>query len=134
MRTNFEQWKLNAIWKGDKQWHGNPRNHNNYVVTVTNTETRKRTRFDFWQSIAQPKMETENDLLWAFRCFLEDGLATMQAKDKWDFFDEFGYEPSRDSHNIYKACQRAERKVKRVVGDEECVCNILNTLSEREVW
>lgn len=128
MRIIYEKFKLNAIFKGDKNWNCNPRNTNNYVVTVTNLETGKRTRFDFWQSIAQPKMESENDLLWAFRCFLEDGLAVIQAKDEWDFFDEFGYSPSRESKKVYDACKRSMQKILRVVGNEDYVCDLVNGL------
>lgn len=130
MRMRFHEFRITSTYKGDKCWRNcNIHNYNNHVITVFNTETKKKTRFDFWASIANPTVETERDLLGAFQCFLDDALAVMQTKDEWDFFDEFGYKASREAHEIYKACKRTEAKVKRVIGDEQRVCDLINEIN-----
>ena len=133
MKTQFHEFQLSSVYKGDKCWdNGDPGypNYNNHVITVFNTETRKRTQFDFWESIHEKEIKTEKQLLWAFECFLDDALAAIQNKDEWDFFDEFGYEPSRKAREIYNACKRSARKAKRVVGDEERLCELCNEINE----
>ena len=130
MKTKFHEFNLSSTYKGDKAWKGMPKNTNNHIITVTNTETNKRTRFEFWESLSETEITTERQLINAFECFLSDALATTNCRDVWDFFSEFGYEPTRENYEIYKACQRALKKAQRVIGDEERLCDLINEISE----
>ena len=135
MKTTFHEFKLSSTYKGDKYWDSSDtryQNRNNHIITVRNTLTNKKTTFEFWESIMEREIKTERQLIWAFECFLTDALATIQARDVWDFFSEFGYEPSRKSFDTYNACKRSERKALRVVGDESRLCDLVNEINEME--
>lgn len=116
MTVNFNNWKVTATYKGDKCWDcsdGSRENWNNHKVTVTNTENGKRTSFDFWASIMNPELETEYDILNAFRCFVDDCLVGTETFH--EFCGDFGYdEDSRKAEKVWKACQRATKKLCRI--------------------
>lgn len=115
-------------------WENNYSNYNHHVITVINTETKKRTSFDFWASIRNPELETEYDILNAFYCFVSDAVAGIGTFD--DFVSEFGYEINslngyRNARDTWKACKRALEKFKRVSGyDESEIYDFINYLSE----
>lgn len=138
MQTTFKNFKVVAEYKGDKAWGTDDeytyKNTNNHLVTVTNTETKESCDFDYWTSLARPEMTSEQDVLEAFECFLDDSLAAIQNKDEWDFFDEFGYEPSRKAKQIYEACKKSAEKCKRVVGSEDDIVDLANELQEKLGW
>ena len=136
MKTKFHEFDIISTYKGDKCWNcsgdvGTHRteNWNNHIVTVRNMETKKTTRFEFWESNAEKKIRTKEQLLEAFMCFLDDALAAINNRDEWDFFDEFGYEPSRKAKEIYEACKKSARKAKRVVGNEQRICDLINEIN-----
>lgn len=134
MELKYNKFLIEAEYKGDKNWNNDNTgvgNWNNHIVTVTNTETDECCSFDFWMSIARPEMTREDDIAYAFYCFLTDALAAIQSKDEWDFFDEFGYEPSRKSKQVYDACCESAEKAKRVVGDEDTICDLVNNLANQ---
>ena len=131
MKTIFKEFRISSVYKGDKCWqHSSVVNYNNHIITITNTLTNKRTCFEFWMSVAYPVIETKQDLLQAFQCFLEDALAVIQTEDQWDFFKEFGYTPNRESYEIYNACKRSATKAKRVVGNEQRLCDLVNEIND----
>ena len=107
---------VSAIYKGDKKadWEGTTQNWNNHRVTVT-TDNGKCS-FEFWASIAKPKIESESDLLGALSCFVSDA---MSGKDSFeDFCSELGYDSdSRKAYKIFKACERSYVKFERIIGD-----------------
>ena len=133
-KATFKNYKISAKYKGDKLWPSGGRyeNWNNHLVTVTNTDTGKRTQFDFWTSIMQPHMETESDILLAFECFLNDAIDYIQAEDEWEFYEEFGYEPSKKAHEIWLACKREAEKAIRLVGNVDSLYELSNALREKE--
>lgn len=130
MKTTYKQFAINTIYHGDKCWSCDNRNYNNHVVTVTNTETKKTTRFDFWCSIMRPEFESEYDVLNAFYCFVSDALSGLYSFD--EFCGEFGYDSdSRKAEKIYRACKKAYEKFARVSGlsDDE-MYDFINELAE----
>ena len=132
MKTKFHEFQISSVYKGNKCWDdAKIKNYNNHTVTVRNTETGKSTRFEFWESIREVEIKTEEQLLWAFECFLTDALAYIQARNIDDFASEFGYQDSVSKcFKVYKACMKQAMKAKRVVGDEERLCNLVNEINE----
>ena len=130
MDAQFKEFKITTKGLFDKYapWE-NSWNKNNHIVTVKNTHTGKRTKFEFWCSCAHPEFRTEYDVLNALYCFVTDSIAGMQ--NFWDFCDEFGYEPNRKSAEVHEECKRAYRNVKRVseYTDNE-ICDFANELGE----
>ena len=119
---------MSAIFLGDKTWENSDThtNHNNYKVTVKNIETGKSIKFDFWASIAQPKMEGE-DLRHCLYCFISDTEAGQRGFD--DFCNEFGYDTgSRKAHKIWKACKKQGEKLEKVFDGD--IYGLLNDLNE----
>ena len=92
MRTQYKQFRITSTFLGDKLWSADDKmqNYNNHLVTIVNTETHKKTAFEFWGSIMNPEIETEQELLFAFYCFLSDGEGSRYGFD--DFCANFGYD------------------------------------------
>ncbi len=132
MKTNYKNFTVSARFTGSKKapWAGGPENWNHHTVTVKNNQTGKRTSFDFWASIASPRIETEYDLLNALYCFVSDAMAGEECFS--DFCAEFGYnEDSRTAEKVWMGCRRAEEKWKRVsnLSDAE-IYDFINELQE----
>lgn len=127
MKTNYKNFEITAAYVGDKCSPWDVRNYNYHKITVKNTETRKRTTFDFWCSIAHPEIENENDILEAFDCFLRD--ATVGDYDLDDFYREFcGDGEIENALRAWRGCKRAYKNALRVVGDIDTVYNLLEDL------
>ena len=104
------------------------RTHCHHVVTVTNTETRIHTTFDFWTSLAEPEIRTEYDLMNAFRCFVDDAVSGEYSFE--DFCSEFGYdEDSRKAEKAWKSCRRSAKKLNRLTSGADAY-ELLEDLEE----
>lgn len=106
MRTNYKNYRLTSTFLGNKVWSADEKqkNYNNHIITVTNIESHKKTSFEFWGSIVNPEISTEQELLFAFYCFLSDGNSALYGFE--DFCANFGYDTdSRRAYKIFKACQ-----------------------------
>ena len=88
--------------------------HNQFMVTVKNTETKTRRAFVFTGSIADWKLGKDymdtNDLKDALACLMSDAFSgEMSFKE---FCSEFGYDTdSRKAYRIYEACKKQAAKV-----------------------
>lgn len=88
-------------------------------VFVQNCKTRKRFSFDFWGSIVDPNAEDGDGAISAISCYASDGMAFRNSRNLLDFCNEFGYnEDSRKAEKIYKACEKADKRLSRVFGDD----------------
>ena len=118
MKMEFMNFKIESEFKGDKlsNWSDNKyKNYNNHIIKVYNKITKKRTSFEFWESIAQVKIETEDQLLNAFECFVNDAISGNQNESFEEFCQEFGYDnDSRQAEKIYKACQKLYEKLNKI--------------------
>lgn len=126
--TTYKNFTIQAIFKGDKaaKWGGDTVNRNNYKVTVKNTETGAKTSFDFWASIAQPKME-ENDLLHCFYCLVSEGISGGESFE--DFCSELGYDQdSIKAKKTWKACGKMAEKLGKIYDGD--VYDLVNELNE----
>lgn len=95
--------------------------HNQFYVTVKNTDNNSITGFDFYgstndfnQGVTEIKGE---ELLNAFECFISDAIAGEQ--DFEDFCSEFGYDSdSRKAEKIHKECIKSLNKAKSILEDD----------------
>lgn len=127
MTTTFRNFKITSTYTGEKQSAWDEKNWNHHNVSVYNTVTQQRTRFYFWASIAQPTIETENDLLNAFYCFVTDAIAGMD--DFNEFCSNFGYDTdSRQAEKTWKSCKRSAKKLERI--SDVDIYDLANELSE----
>ena len=102
----------------DNPYGGFSANQHNRV-SVMNCKTRKRFSFDFWGSIVDPNAEDGDGAISAISCYASDGMAFRSSVNLLDFCNEFGYnEDSRKAEKIYKACERADKRLSRVFGDD----------------
>ena len=107
MKTNYKEFTISAEFDGKKVAPWDNMNDRHSRVTVKNNETGKRTSFDFWGSVREPRLETNYSLLNAFYCFVSDGLSAVDGFE--NFCSEFGYDSdSRRAEKIFKACKRSE--------------------------
>lgn len=130
MKTNYKEFTISAEFDGKKvaPWDNMNDRHNR--VTVKNNETGKKTSFDFWGSVYEPRLETDYSLLNAFYCFVSDGLSAVDGFE--NFCSEFGYDTdSRRAEKIFKACKRSEEKLFRVTGySVDMMYDFINELQE----
>lgn len=115
---------INSEYIGDKLWAVSDKmnNYNNHKVTISHKG--KTTSFDFWGSIAEPEIRDDQANVFAFYCFLSDGLS---AKDSFDYFcAEVGYDSdSRTAERIYKLCKKSLKKAERVFD-----CDLYDLINE----
>lgn len=128
--TTYKNFKISAEYDGKKVagWDANNDRHNK--VTVKNLDNGKRTSFDFWGSVVNPRVESEYDLLNAFYCFVSDALAGVDSFE--NFCSEFGYDTdSRNAEKIWKACKRSTDKFFNLTNYSlDMVYDFINELQE----
>jgi hypothetical protein len=99
---------LTAVHSQSKDGHCGGRNAHYRVYVSSNGE---RTAFDFFQSIANPVMKNERDILFAFQCFVSDAINGHFSYEV--FCSEFGYDENRESKRIYNACKLSAKKLEK---------------------
>lgn len=114
MKANFNNVQVKSVFLGDKVARWNTNNYNNSRVTVKNLDTGVKIKFDFWGSIMEPTLETEQDLIEALYCFMSDAQSGTMEFD--DFCSEFGYElDSIKVKKTWKACKKSLDKAKLLI-------------------
>lgn len=128
--TTYREFKISAEFDGKKvaSWDANNDRHNK--VTVKNLDNGKRTSFDFWGSVVNPRVESEYELLNAFYCFVSDALAGVDSFE--NFCSEFGYDTdSRNAEKIWRACKRSTNKIFNLTGYSlDMLYDLVNDLQE----
>jgi len=114
----------NAPWVDDQFSIYN--NYNNHRVTIYNKTWKVRTSFEFWARIMNPELRTSKDLFQAFHSFLSDAISGMQGFH--EFCHTFGYPDSRKVEKIWRACQVATKKARRVIGDDQDIYTLADKL------
>ncbi len=133
VREVWNGYRIQATYTGSKEanWGDGRGNWNHHRMLVHAPKNGKRIYFDFWASIAEPRVKTGRDVLEAFECFLSDAVS---GAEKFDYFcADFGYdEDSIKALNAWKACQRANKKAARIIGsdDYEVLSKLYNDLRE----
>jgi len=114
---------INSTFKGDKLWKAleNVRNYNRHIVTISHNK--KRLSFEFWSSLNEGELKTDESNVSAFYCFLSDSCAGEM--DVFDFISEFGYEDIKEAKRIYKACEKSLLKFKNVFA-----CDLYELINE----
>lgn len=127
MTATYKNFKVTTKRCNDNKpapWLYNNTNH--HRVTVTNTDTNKRTSFDFWASKAHPEMVEEYDVLNTFYCFVSD--AVSGEMDILEFSREFGYDNPKEAMSAWRACKNANKKLKRIFDGD--IYKLANDLAE----
>lgn len=107
--------------------------HNQFKVTVKNTDTKTRVSFDFYGSqndYQNGVLELgQSDLKHALYSFISDSQAgTMEFEE---FCNEFGYnEDSRRAEKIHKACIKSFEKLEKLDISESEMYDYLNELND----
>ena len=128
MKTTYKNFIISAEFVGEKSAPWDIHNDNHYKVKVKNTENNKRTSFDFWQSIANPNMDNEQDLIESFFFFVSDAVYGTYELD--EFFNEFGYEKISEGLKAFNGCRSAYNKMLRLLGDKKKIFDLCNELSD----
>lgn len=123
---------INSDFKGNKLWKNSDskqENWNNHLITVTHNK--KRLSFEFWGSIANPENKTEQEVVFALYCFLQD--STYANESFKNFCDDLGYDSMSQrsyANKTYKACCRSLSKFNRVFD-----CDLYELCNEiQETW
>lgn len=129
IEATYKNLTVKAVFKGDKtaDWGNGTTNNRNYKVTVTNTETSAKAKFDFWSSISHPKLEKDYDVLNALYCFVSDAVSGDQTFE--DFCGELGYDTdSISAKKTWKACKKQLEKLGSIYDGD--IYDLVNELSE----
>lgn len=109
--------------------------HNQFNVSITNMDTKRRISFKYYGSVADYQQgidcieeEEHPSLLY---CFIYDAHIGYSTFD--DFCSEFGYDTdSRSAEKIYKACIKTmEKAFKLDINTEDDICDLINELNEK---
>ena len=92
MTTIYKNLKITSTDKRGQKVAPLIDNSNYHIITVTNIDTKKFIRFEFWSSMASPRIITNEDLLQAFECFVNDAVAGAENESFEDFCGAFGYD------------------------------------------
>ena len=115
MKTNYKHYQITSVYKGTKNWNMNINNYNNHMIYITNKETNKRCAFEYWNSIAEGEIKTEEGLIYALFCFINDSIHALD--DLEYFIDEFGYE-YKEGKKAYNQCCKSLEKYHRVFTED----------------
>lgn len=117
---------IDSTFLNDKSWSGNEQNWNNHEITILHDG--KKTTFEFWGSILNPEITTDEENIFALYCFLSDSEAA--SKSFKDFCYDSGYdEDSRRAEKIYNACKKSLKKFNRIFNCD--LYDLLNELQEK---
>lgn len=101
---------LKSTYLGDKSkvWSvgGKPNPHNHEVVVEYGGNS---ITFDFWGSIMNPDISNEQELVFAFYCFLSDAVSGYNSLDEFGQLLGEGLFVSQ-VQNMYNACVEAKDK------------------------
>lgn len=127
MKTTIEtkaagQITINSTYLGNKCWQSNDKNYNNHKITILHNG--KKTSFDFWGSIMNPEIKTDEENVFSLYCFLSDAIG-VKENDFFDFCEEFGYEYNREADKIFKACKKSLKKAENVFS-----CDLYDLINE----
>ena len=127
MKTTYNEYKITSVYKGTKNWNFDTKldNYNNHMIYITNTETQKKCGFEFWNSIAEGEIVTEESLMNAIWCFIQDAISGQMNYD--EFTSEFG--ELDNSKKVHKACQKSYEKYNRVFTED--IYDILEDLENK---
>lgn len=116
MKTAWKDYVIESKFVGEKNssWdrYSSDRHH---VITVMNVNTGDSLSFDYWTSRAHPKIDSEEELLEALECYFVD--ADYGEYSFEEFCREQGYDVPDGIYESWKACKKANAKMKNVVGD-----------------
>jgi hypothetical protein len=70
----------------------------------------------------------------AFESYISDAFAYRDAHDFFDFCDEFGYEPNRESKRIHHLCELSYYKLRKFIGSDDDISNLGNDIREELGW
>lgn len=136
MKTTFKHFEITAVlskvgvpFPGDMSRGGL---HNEFKVTVKNTNDGNKTSFPFFASTFDydrgVKEMDENSLLHAFYCLLFDAESGSQDFE-W-FCGNMGYDTdSRKAEKIWKACRKQYPKIQKI-GAKDDLYELINELAE----
>ena len=132
MKTTYKNLVITAKLKESGVYFPNSTNslrHNKFTVSVKNVDLKKQVRFDFYDSSKNftegIKGLSNEDLLNAFYCFVQDAIAGELSQD--EFCNEFGYDYF-DGRKIHRLCQKTAEKIEKIVIED--IYDFANDLQE----
>lgn len=138
MKTTYKNFEIKATYKGNKKWGCSADNFNNHMIKVKNTDTNESITFEFWGSISNPIINTTDDLMDAFYCFVSDSMSGFD--DFKQFCNSYDYEEyiesptsgnlilNREVKKIHNSCIKSLRKLEKIYNG--CIYDLLDQLQE----
>lgn len=110
-----------------------------HTVIVKNADNNKYIKFYYYAGAGKKQNSNEYvnkpekaDYLNAFYCFLTDASAYIESNSYFDFCNNFGYTPNKESHKIYIACKSAYDRITKLLNiNENQFCDFINDFQEK---
>lgn len=124
MEITFEGFNIRSCHaqRMPSRWGADASQH--HVITVQRNG--HKAHFNYWASKASPSIDTEEDLLSAFACYVSD--ASYADYDLDDMFSELGFEKPSDAIRTLNACKKAGVELKRMYDGD--ICELLEKLDD----
>jgi hypothetical protein len=110
--------------------------HFRFRISVKNLKIGKTIFFNFWDSYENfrkgKKELNDEDLIFCFKCFLDDAISYYDNQDINDFASEFGYDDIKACLRAWKGCKVQYEKVKKLGLNDDDLINIFNKIVELE--
>jgi hypothetical protein len=91
--------------------------HDKYRVTLRRTDQKGSFSFNFFNSIVAHEKHERPTAYDVLACL---SLESYEPEgDKYDFFKEFGYEPSRENEALYHRVKRFAKRINAFFTDQE---------------
>lgn len=114
IKTKQGSFRITSEYIGNTAWpatEGHNNNYHNHKIRVFHSG--KIFNFDYWGSIMNPEIQSDEDNISAFEAFVSDAICGESTFE--DFCSDLGYDTdSRRAERIYKACQKSNRKLHRI--------------------
>ena len=131
--ARWKEFKIEAKLKGLEvsPTFGDEQPRPNWLIYVTNLETKETITFDFYGSIIdqreQKKKLSINDLIYCFYLLLSDAISGEMDVD--DFQNEFGYTSVKECLRVHRACKDQLHKANIILNGYD-LYDTINDLQE----
>lgn len=118
-------------------WDKEKNEHYKYSIQVKSLDNGKRIRFNFWSSyqdfLDRKDKLTKEDLIFCFRCLLEDAILYLNSNGDIDeFASELGLTKPSEVLRAFKGCKKQYEKCLKLGLTDNEIFDMVNAIIDKE--
>jgi hypothetical protein len=126
-RTYYKNLDITVRYFGGSPAPFDKENRNYHEITIRNQRTNSSRKFQYWSSIAHPKVKERKDILSALECILADAISGSLSFSCW--CSDLGMNPdSLEAFGIYRATERTYSDMLYIIGSYDSMQEMYNDL------